>query len=120
MKNPSMDRRNFVRFAGLGTLGLVALASNAQAAAPPAAAPAADLPKLELDNPTAKALGYVEDTKSVDVAKYKTHTVEQKCSNCLFIRGDAPKKYRPCTLFPGKSVASEGWCVSWAKLASPA
>lgn len=117
MKNSNMDRRDFVRFASLSAVGLVALASNAQAATPSAKAPAADLPNLELDNPTAKALGYVEDTKNADKTKFKTHTVEQKCLNCRFIQGEATKKRRPCTLFPGKSVASVGWCVSWAKLA---
>ncbi len=117
MNNQTLNRRDFVRIAGLGAASLVAVTSAAMAATPPAAAPAADLPKLELDNPTAKALGYVEDTKKVDNVKYKTHTVEQKCSNCRFVQGDAKKAYRPCTLFPGKSVASEGWCVSWAKIA---
>ena len=117
MNDQSMNRRHFVHIAGLSAASLVAGTMTAVAATPPAKATTAELPKLELDNPTAKALGYVEDTKKVDKAKYKTHTAEQKCSNCRFIQGDAKKARLPCTLFPGKSVASAGWCVSWAKIA---
>lgn len=78
---------------------------------------AQDLPLLALDDPMAQALGYVEDTKDVDQAKYPKHSVDQVCDNCQFMQGPEGPDARPCTLFPGKSVKSQGWCVSWVKKA---
>lgn len=78
---------------------------------------AQDLPVLSLDDPMAKALGYVEDTSTVDAAKYPKHAADQKCSNCQFIQGEDGADVRPCNLFPGKGVKAEGWCVSWVKKA---
>jgi High potential iron-sulfur protein len=114
MQTPNVTRRRFVQFASLSAASLVVL-GNANAAEPAKAAAEADLPKLELTNPTAKALGYVEDTKKADQAKYKNHTAEQKCMNCRFMKGDPKKPRMGCTLFAGKSVASQGWCASWVK-----
>jgi hypothetical protein len=106
-----INRRSFLQIAAASAVTVTVLTPTAFAAA------AADLPNLELDNPTAKALGYVEDSSKVDAAKYPKHTPDQLCSNCNFIQGDAAKARRPCALFPGKSVASKGWCVSWVKKA---
>jgi hypothetical protein len=39
------------------------------------------------------------------------------CSGCALMQGDAKKPRNPCTLFPGRSVASKGWCASFAKKA---
>jgi len=94
-----------MQLAGISAFGALALTQTAQAA---------DLPALELDNPTAKALGYIEDSSKVDGKKYPKHVSTQLCNNCKFLLGDAKAARFPCTLFPGKSVASKGWCVSWA------
>lgn len=101
------NRRQFLKFA---VVGAVAAPLAARLIAQPAFA--ADLPPLELDNPTAKALGYVEDHTKVDAKKYPKHTPEQDCLNCKFYTGAAGAARGPCTLFPGKSVAAKGWCVS--------
>ena len=59
---------------------------------------------LSPDDPTAKALGYVE----------KSTTDGQTCANCnLYKGGDAAKG--ACAIFPGKEVAGAGWCKSWIK-----
>jgi len=103
-QTPSIKRRTFIQ---------IALVGAASAAVFVPAAYAADLPPLELDNPTAKALGYIEDSSKVDQKKYPNHKPDQLCNNCKFLQGDATAARFPCTLFPGKSVAAKGWCVSW-------
>ena len=75
---------------------------------------AADLPHLTLDDATAKALGYVEDTTTVDATKYPNHTPAQDCIACNFYQGAADSTYAACTLFPGKAVHSKGWCSGFA------
>ena len=112
MKN-TLSRRSFLQFASASAVGLAVVVPVLQAAEP---APAT-LPNLELDNPTAKALGYVEDASKVDKAKYPNHTAEQICGNCALMQGDAKNVRNPCTLFPGRSVATKGWCASFAKKA---
>ena len=89
-----------------------ASAANAQAAG--SAAPAA-LPHLDATDPSAKALGYVEDATKVDAAKYKTYKAGQECANCLQLQGKAPDAWRPCLLYPKKLVNSKGWCSGYVK-----
>jgi len=59
-------------------------------------------------DPTAKALGYVDDASKATDPKHKAGDM---CSNCQFYSGGAIGR-GPCQLFPGKSVSSNGWCVS--------
>jgi hypothetical protein len=73
------------------------------------------LPHLSIEDPTAKALGYSEDSKSVDVSKFANHTVDQMCSNCTQFQGDTGDAYAGCTIFAGKAVSAHGWCQVWAK-----
>ena len=109
MQTPTnLNRRSFMQIATVSVVGLALVA-------PAFNATAADLPKLELDNPTAKALGYVEDTTKVNAAKYPNHKPNQMCSGCTLIQGDVKNARNPCVLFPGKSVASKGWCASYVK-----
>jgi len=82
---------------------------------PAAPAAAAALTKLDPKEPTAVALRYVEDAKKVDPKKNPTFKPGQLCSNCFNIQGKAGEKFRPCSIFPKKLVASEGWCSVWAK-----
>ncbi|WP_449357869.1 high-potential iron-sulfur protein [Alishewanella longhuensis] len=39
----------------------------------------------------------------------------KKCANCNLIQGEDGQEWRPCAIFPGKLVASEGWCAAWVK-----
>jgi len=95
------SRRQFMRAAGAGAMA-VSLAGLVRIPV----ASAQDMPALSLDDPSAKALGYVE----------KTATDGQQCNNCNFWQGgDAARG--GCPLFPGKSVTAEGWCKSWVKKA---
>jgi hypothetical protein len=75
----------------------------------PLTAAAADAPLVAADDPTAKALKYVSDaSKSVDAKRGST------CANCKLYQGAAGAAQGGCLLFPGKSVKSTGWCISWA------
>ena len=69
-------------------------------------------PKLALDDPQAAALGYVEDSSTVDQEKYPTHKAEQLCSNCALYQSE--EDWGPCAIFPGKLVAGPGWCAAYA------
>src|SRR5260221_7852591 len=104
--NPSNDgRRKFFMLAGSG-IGAAAVIS-----ALPRQAFADDLPHLTLDDPTAKALNYTEDATKAPAP----HQAGQACANCNFFSGTGA--YGPCQLFPGKAVATKGWCSGYAKKA---
>jgi hypothetical protein len=95
----------------------LALMCGAAGTLPAIAAQAADLPHLLPDDPTAKALGYHEDAKSVDVKKFPTYVAGQTCTTCLQLQGTAGAAYRPCNIFAGKVVNANGWCQVWVKKA---
>lgn len=79
------------------------------------AAAAAALPALDPGEPTAKALGYVNDSGAVDAKVNPTHKPEQKCVNCAQFQGKAGDARGGCNIFAGKSVTAGGWCKVWAK-----
>lgn len=110
MSESKISRRLFLRN--------VALSVPVGAAVLQGVAEAQDLPKLAVDDPTAVALGYVEDAAAVDTAKFPTFKAGSNCANCLQIQGADGEAYRPCAIFPGKAVASAGWCSVW--VAKPA
>ncbi len=104
--NPS--RRRFLKLTA-GTAAVAALAGTL-----PRRARAADLPHLGNADPTAKALGYVENAGSTSSPKHKAG---DNCANCQFYTGGATG-YGPCQIFPGKAVAAKGWCISHAPKAA--
>ena len=106
--SPTCSRRDFLK------LSLAAGALPAALAA--GGAYAADLPHVDPKDPTAAALGYVEDTKQADATKFASHKPDQMCAGCNLIQG-ATGDYRPCTIFPGKAVSAKGWCSAWVKKA---
>ncbi len=106
MKNP-ISRRILRRHAGMGAAAMRA------AAVVPRRGRAAELPLLDVHDPTAVALGYVEDAAAVDAKKYSSFSPGASCANCMQLQGKAGEAYRPCAVFPGKLVAAAGWCMSW-------
>ncbi len=106
------SRRLFLGWAA-GTAAAVSLG-----AVLPRAARAADLPHLNPADPAAQALGYVENTAQVSQARYPGHKSTQNCSNCSFFQEVAGSAWGPCQLFPGKSVAAQGWCSAYAPKAA--
>lgn len=108
MSNHELTRRRF--------LATVAIAVPAGSVLLNAAV-ADQLPKLDVNDPSAKALLYVEDATKVDrknplAARY---AADQHCANCSQIQGKDGEAFRPCTIFPGKLVNAKGWCSVWAK-----
>jgi High potential iron-sulfur protein len=100
---PERSRRNFLALAGVA--GAAALVGVRPALA-------ADVPHLTESDPTAKALGYVEDASKVDKTKFPAYKPGAHCATCNFFQGKAADAYAPCQIFPGKAVASKGWCAS--------
>lgn len=76
---------------------------------------AADLPPLDVNDPTAKALGFVPDSSKVDVKANPTHKPDQKCATCAQYTGKAGDARGGCNIFVGKTVPAGGWCKTWAK-----
>lgn len=72
---------------------------------------------LDESNPQAAAMGYKRDTTKVDAAKYPKHINTQSCATCQLYQGKAGQPTGGCPIFPGKQVASTGWCSSWIKKA---
>ena len=68
---------------------------------------------LDVKDPAAAALGYVENVSHLDTKKYSEFVPGSTCENCLQLQGTAGNNYRPCGLFPGKLVSVSGWCKSW-------
>lgn len=82
----------------------VAAAVGFSAAAPSKHVHADDeTPHLEVKDPAAVALSYVEHATQKDAS----------CENCLQLQGKPGNNYRPCSLFPGKLVSVDGWCKGW-------
>ena len=67
-----------------------------------------DLPVLSVDDPAAKAVKYVEDTKKVKESD------GNRCDTCSLYNGKDGVAQGPCQLFKGKAVKAAGWCSAWA------
>jgi len=91
---------------GLSAIGVAVETAQAQAA----------LPLLKVDEPAAKALGYVEDAKKVDAKANPNYKPGQICGNCLqWAEKDRKVAQGKCNLFPGKLVKNAGWCKVYVK-----
>lgn len=67
--------------------------------------------RLEESEGVAQALGYVQDTKRANQAKYPKHMNSQSCRGCqLYNGGD---QVGSCRAFPEKEVNANGWCSSF-------
>jgi hypothetical protein len=93
----------------LPALSAVRFAHAAANTTPPALVP------LSGADPSAKALGYVEDSTKVDAKANPTHKPEQICATCVQFQGSSSDARAACNIYPGKSVSSRGWCKVWAQ-----
>jgi hypothetical protein len=107
MNDANFSRRKF--------LGSLVVALPATAATLQRTARAQSLPHVDPADPTAQALHYVEDATRVDKANPQAaqYMPGQTCANCTHIQGADGDAWRPCALFPGKSVNAAGWCMAW-------
>lgn len=62
---------------------------------------------VDPDSAQAKALSYSHTSPKSD----------QNCANCQLFAAAAEAEWGPCAIFPGKQVASTGWCSAWVKRA---
>jgi hypothetical protein len=108
-RNNQMPRRAILKGALLGVAAIPVASLFAKRAH------AAAAPPLGEQEPQAKALGYVSDAGKVDAKTNPTYKQGQSCANCLQLTGNAGEQFRPCNLFPGKTVAATGWCKAWVK-----
>jgi hypothetical protein len=98
-----MTRRRFFASAGAAAAAVTTGLHDARAES--------SLTRLDESDPTAKALNYAHDAKTVDAAKRPS---SQFCSNCALFAGEADDEWAGCSIFPGKAVSSQGWCSVWA------
>ncbi len=106
--NKLVSRRRFLIGSGVAVLlpmGLSLVSARVQAA---------ELPHLDEADATAAALGYLHDTNKVNAAKYPAHKPSQVCASCSLVQGADGETWRPCGIFPGKSVNAKGWCAAYA------
>ena len=75
----------------------------------------AQLKKVEEGEPKAIAVGYRNDTRTVDQTRYPKHTPEQNCQSCLaFYPSDDPaEEWGECDLMSDRLVFKNGWCTSY-------
>jgi len=107
MSDKNFSRRTFIQSLAVALpAGAVVLQNEALAA---------DMPKLDPNDPTAKALVYVPNAADVDTSNPLAARYEpgQVCANCAQIQGDEGAAWRPCGIFPGKLVSADGWCSVW-------
>ncbi len=103
-RRAGLSRRSLIKTLSIA-VGAAALPSLQSRSAEPA--------KLDVKDPAAVALGYVENVAQIDPKKYPDYAKGSECENCLQLQGSAGNNYRPCTLFPGKLVSVSGWCKGW-------
>ena len=101
------NRRTFVIHSSIGAASLVTAGlTQAQTA------------MLLESNSQAKTLGYREDSSKVISASYPKHAAGQKCAGCqMFRASQAAAAAGACAIFPGKLVATEGWCDAFVQKA---
>jgi High potential iron-sulfur protein len=105
MLKRSWSRRALVKTLALGAASAASFAVRPSRGAEPA--------KLDVNDPAAVAVGYVENASKVDAKKYPKYVAGSNCDNCLLLGGKPGNNYRPCSLFQGKLVSVSGWCSGW-------
>lgn len=106
MTTANHSRRRFLQLAATGIAGLsLGNSLSASAAAP----------RLAVDDPQGKALGYVEDAAKLSATKEAAYKKGSVCSGCaLYDTAKAEAGYAPCLAFGGKAVNAKGWCRAYA------
>ena len=97
-------RRRFLKLAGGAAAALVVLGALPRRAW-------AALPHLtQANNPTAKAMKYVENNTKAGAP----HKAGEDCSKCMHYQGKPGQAYGGCAIFPGYDVNAKGWCTAFA------
>ena len=101
-----MDRRTLLKALAAATAAASSLSSPRSESA--------ELPHLQVKDPAAAAVGYIENANQVDTKRYPVYVKGSSCENCSLLQGAPGADYRPCQLFPGKAVSIHGWCSGWS------
>lgn len=120
-----MNRRNFLKFAGVAAVA-VPTAAVVSKIGRIDAAHAQDMTKaLDEAFPMASALGYVHDASKADPAKRTPEKKDNICKNCVLLQSTGMKVegkegvWGKCGLFATQGLVNEnGWCLSWAPKAA--
>ena len=104
------QRRDFLK---AGSLAVVSLAAMPHAVRAAAQAKAKALPHLAETDPQASALGYRNDARAVDRAKFANYRPGLDCDDCVHFEGRKGEAWGPCKIFPGKAVNVKGWCSAF-------
>jgi hypothetical protein len=72
-----------------------------------------EIPVLLEDDSQARNLGYKEDSRKVDTAKFPKYSAGQKCAECQWFKVLPEGSTGTCGVFSGKRVNSNGWCKSF-------
>ncbi|MDH3374101.1 MAG: high-potential iron-sulfur protein [Gammaproteobacteria bacterium] len=99
-------RRKFIQLSALAAAGCMANSGRQVFAQ--------DLPQVTEDDPMAAAMKYTHDASTVDPGSRSKPDAEQNCANCALVQGNDGDTWRPCQIFPGKTVNANGWCTVWA------
>jgi hypothetical protein len=68
-------------------------------------------------DPSAVALGYVDDATKADKAKFPKYAAGQTCANCALYQGAANSASGPCPIYANKLVPAKAWCNAYVKKA---
>jgi hypothetical protein len=107
MKTDSgLSRRQLLQAALAAPIGLAGCATT----------PATGVQRLRAEDPVARSLLYVPDTRRVPAGNplAARHDPTQRCAGCIHVRGNAGDTWRPCPVFPARLVNADGWCSVWA------
>jgi len=80
-----------------------------------AAAPSA--PHVNPKDAMAAGVGYNDNAAAVSAAQFPQYKRGDKCANCTQVGGKDGQTWRPCTIFPGQLVNTNGWCSAYSRKA---
>ena len=101
-----IPRRKFIQLSAAAAASCIVAGSRTSYAS--------DLPQLAEDDAMAQSMKYTHDASSVDPSSRANPAADQTCANCALVQGNDGEAWRPCQIFPGKSVNANGWCSVWA------
>lgn len=108
MSERKIPRRDVLKGAlmGVAAVPVTALLGRAEAASGP----------VDPNEPQAKSLGYIVDAAKVDAKANPNFKPGQHCAVCLQVPAGKEKGEQiPCNIFPGRTVAANGWCKVFVK-----
>jgi High potential iron-sulfur protein len=100
-------RRDFLKCALASAVVIPALSA--------ADAKATGLTPLDPTDSTAQSLGFVPNASKVAANASPKFKTGQHCGICVQYQGKSSDTAAGCSIFPGHSVPSGGWCMAFAQ-----